>query len=405
MLKKILYPLSIATVLWLAPSCSKSASQDGLGHNHEHEHAEGHGHDHDHDHEAEEGHVHSDDEHAPETHSAEISLDQHRAEELGVVTTEVTPGDFAEVIKVSGQIVPAITDASVVSATSSGIVNFNRNITEGAKVNSGTVIATISSKGVTGGDSNEQSRVALDAAKRELDRVEPLHADGIISTKDYNAIKQAYEQAKASYSGNASGSAAVSRQNGIISQLLVRQGEYVETGQPIAAISGNTRLTLRADLPEKHHRMLPSISGANFRPSYSDETQRLDQLNGKLISSSNGNVGTQTGYIPVYFSFDNNGSTLPGSFAEVYLIGTKRHDVIAVPVEAISEQQGAHFVYVRLDEDCYEKRPVTLGYTDGENVEIKSGLSTGDNVVTGGMTFVKLAETSGVVPEGHSHSH
>ncbi len=37
------------------------------------------------------------------------------------------------------------------------------------------------------------------------------------------------------------------------------------------------------------------------------------------------------------------------------------------------------------------------------NIEIKSGLKPGDEVVTEGTTFVRLAETSGVVPEGHKH--
>ncbi len=114
-------------------------------------------------------------------------------------------------------------------------------------------------------------------------------------------------------------------------------------------------------------------------------------------------VADRAGYLPVYFSFDNNGKAVPGAFAEVYLVGTPRHNVISVPAEAISEQQGTLFVYVRLDEECYEKRPVITGQSDGVNVEIVSGLNPGEDVVTAGMTFVKLAETTGVVPEGHHH--
>ena len=102
---------------------------------------------------------------------------------------------------------------------------------------------------------------------------------------------------------------------------------------------------------------------------------------------------------------NDNGGIANGAFAEVYLIGASRQDVITVPVAAVTEQQGNHYVYVKLDHECYERRLVKLGGNDGRNVEIISGINGGDNVVVGGATVVKLAESSGAVPEGHSHNH
>ena len=163
------------------------------------------------------------------------------------------------------------------------------------------------------------------------------------------------------------------------------------------------RLTLRADLPQKYARQLADISTANFRISYSDSVMSLADLNGKRISSAS--VAVNPGYIPVYFSFDNNGTVLPGSYAEVYLIGARKENVLVVPVASVVEQQGRHFVYVKIDDHGYEKRPVVLGRDNGTDVEILSGLHSGDCVVVKGSIFVKLAETSNVVPEGHSHNH
>ncbi|MGM9843224.1 MAG: efflux RND transporter periplasmic adaptor subunit, partial [Muribaculaceae bacterium] len=361
------------------------------GHNHSHE-------GHNHDAEAPENEEDSNE-------GEEITLHAHQAEEFGVGVDTITPADFAQIVKVSGQIESATTSRSVVSATASGIVRFAGNITEGKKVAAGAVIASISASGISGGDANAAARAALDAAKRELDRITPLHKDGIVSTKDYNAALQAYEAAKAAYSGTPSGGSATASTAGVITSLLVRQGEYVSVGQPIAIVSGNSNLTLRADLPEKYYNFLPTVSSANFRAAYTADIVRLKDLNGKLLSSAGAVCDNQRGYMPVYFSFENNGKVVPGSFAEVYLIGAKRSGVLAVPVAAVSEQQGQHFVYVRLDADCYKKCPVILGGNDGDRVEIVSGINSGDVVVTRGMTFVKLAETSGVVPEGHSHSH
>lgn len=361
-------------------ACAPSAQDDGLGHHH-------------HDHGSNAG------------QSNEIVLKQSDAERFGVYSQMVKPQSFNEVLKVSGQIVSAPSDQSVVSAQSSGIVSYSTGIVEGKKISAGTVVALISAEGMAGGDANKSALVAYEAAKRELDRIIPLHRDGIVSTKDFNAVKQAYEQAKAAYSGNSVGSTAISSITGVITRLIVKQGEYVEAGQPIAVVSGNTRLTLRADLPERYYNFLPTITTANFRTAYSDEIISLEEVNGALVSSSVVTSSEQTGYIPVYFTFDNNGTVVPGAFVEVYLIGATRQTAIVLPIDAITEQQGKYYVYVKLDDECYEKRNVTLGYSNGKEIEILSGLTRRDEVVSRGAVIVKLAESSSVVPEGHSHNH
>lgn len=388
-----------AVIGLFTPSCAHTAEQDGLGHHHHHEGHEDHDHDHDHDHEGDDHDGH-DDEHG----AGIIHLTEAQIEEFGVKSAVVEPREFSEVIKVSGQIMSAPDDRSVVSAKSSGIVTFAPGITQGAKVSRGQNVATVSAKGMAGGDSNEAARVAYEAAKRELDRLTPLHADGIVSTRDYNAALQTYEQAKAAYSGSASGSYASAPSSGIITTLLVSQGEFVNAGQPIAEISGNRELTLRADLPEKYFSLLPSITTASFRTAYSEQVISLSELGGRRIAD-NSAVGSRPGYLPLYFRFNNNGAVVSGSSAEVYLIGSPRKDVITVPVASLTEQQGQLFVFVQLDEDCFKKVPVTAGQSNGQFVEITSGLKEGERVVTEGTTFVRLAETSGVVPEGHSHTH
>ena len=51
--------------------------------------------------------------------------------------------------------------------------------------------------------------------------------------------------------------------------------------------------------------------------------------------------------------------------------------------------------------DLYTDQSVAVVKSSG----IASGLKGGERVVTRGVTAVRLAETSGVVPEGHSHNH
>ena len=336
--------------------------------------------------------------------SDEIVLSPESAEKYGVKTSVINRRPFSDAIKVSGSIVGAPEDVASIVAKSSGVVSLGKDIVPGKKIGAGSSIGSVSSKGFAGGDADEVAALQYNAAKKELDRITPLYNDGIVSAKEYNSVLAAYEQAKASYSGRNSGSSLSSPVGGVITELLVKQGEYVSAGQPVATVSRNSRLMLRADVPQKYHSVLAGVTTANFRPSYSEEILSLADMNGRRTSSAD-NVAVQPGYIPVYFSFDNDGSVLPGSNAEVYLQSSPRDSVLVIPVSALTEQQGKLFAYVKLDEHGYEKRNVVIGVSNGKEAELLSGIHDGETVVTEGVIFVKLAETSNVIPEGHSHNH
>ncbi len=352
---------------------------------------------HSNDHEAEseeKGHGHGDD---------EIVMSPADAARFGVSVQAVTSKPFSAAIKVIGEVLPSTADQAIVTAPTSGVVSFVKGITQGKTVKAGEAIASISAKNMSGGDANETARIALQAAKRELDRITPLVADGIVTKKDYNDALQAYENAKAAYSSRAAGGAATSPISGVINAVSVSDGQYVEAGAPIASVARSTRLTLKALLPQREVSFLPLIQSATILADESPVS--LSDYNGRLLSNSSCAATETPGYIPVYFSFDNPGVVIPGAPVEVYLIGNETAEVLSVPVEALSEQMGEKFVYVKIDDHGYKKQPVTVGQSDGRKVEIKSGLASGDSVVVAGTTFVRLAETSTVVPEGHSHSH
>lgn len=103
------------------------------------------------------------------------------------------------------------------------------------------------------------------------------------------------------------------------------------------------------------------------------------------------------------FEFNNRGNIVAGSMAQIYLQGKLRQGVLAVPTEALTEAQGLYFVYVQEHADSYRRQEVKIGATDGLRTEIVSGVKAGDKVVTHGATQVRLAASSGAVPEGHSH--
>lgn len=374
-----------------------ACGHDHSDHEHEHEHEDGiEAADHEDNHEAHEheGHKHGD----------EITLSPEAARRFGVKTDTLQPGNFSEVITVSGQIMPASSDLGAVSASTSGIFTLSKGVTVGSMISPGTAIGHISAKGISGGDPNVAAKVEIEAARRELDRLTPLLKDGIVSQKDYNAAQARLKAAEAAYSAPAASGTAVANVGGVITEIAVRNGEYVEAGQLIAVVSRNTRVTLRADVPEKYFNFLPHITSANFRPDYLDTTLQLSSLGGRLVSAPTGSTAV-SGYIPVYFSFDNRGDIVPGAFAEVYLQGNERREVLTVPVTSLVEVQGNKYVFTREHEDAYLKHLVSVGATDGTRVEILSGLHPGQVVVTEGARVISMAETSNVAPPGHSHNH
>lgn len=358
-----------------------------------------HDHDHDHDGDHEESEEHHD-------HHDDIVIAPKDAARFGIKAEAALKAPFSETVKVAGEILPAATDRSVVSAPTSGIVRLASGIEPGKTVKSGEVIASISSANISGGNVDKVAKATLDAAKRELDRMTPLLKDGLITKKDYNEALRAYEEAKNAYSPTAATGRATTSIAGIVSDLLVSDGAYVEAGQPIATVARSQRLTLKALLPVRYIDFLPRVASANILLSCAKGGAiNLSERGGRLLSSSTSAGDATPGYLPVYFTFDNHGDVVPGTPVEVVLIGSQREDAISVPLTSISEQQGEMFVYLKEDDHAYEKCPVRVGRNDGFRVEILDGISEGDSVVASGTTFVRLAETSTVVPEGHSHNH
>ena len=409
---KISYMLLLCAATTFSVSSCGNHEKDELTHNHSHHGTaedihggEGHdhaGHNHDHIHHntvvQKDEHKHSED---PDI----IMLKPESAERFGVVTAKVEKHVFGRVVKVSGSIMAAAEDDAVVVAPTSGILTIAGGMNVGSEVVRGSLVGTIKAEGVTGGDVNRAAKAELDAARLEWKRIEALYADRLVTQSQYNAARAAFERAQATYSTVAADGRAIAPISGVVTSLQAKTGQYVEVGTPIANVAASTRLTLRADLPSKHYSFLPQIKDARVAVPYSDALVTLSSLDSHRVNVSAASAAASAGYIPVVYNFRNDGSLLPGTAVEVYLIGSDSHEALLVPRTALSEQQGNYFVYAKLDADCYRKVPVTVGGTDGQNVEILSGLSDGETIVAEGVTTIRLAQSAGSIPSGHSHSH
>ena len=421
-MRTIIYAITILAIsLW---GCKNQSSQDKHthsatethaghdhsheGHNHEHE---GHDHEgHDHEHETAEEHAGHNHESKATKHSDEIIFPKAQAAKTTFEVREIQPASFNQVVKTTGQVLAAPGDEAVIVATSNGVVSFSSNkLTEGTKVQKGQSLFQISSKDIAEGDYYTKVKATYEAAKASYDRAEALVKDKIISQKEFESTKLEFENAKTAYNAvsnnkTAKGVSVNAPINGHMKNILVKEGEYITVGQPLATVSQNQRLVLRAEVSQRYYNAMQSVKSANFKTPYDNKVYSLEDLNGRLLSfgkTSNEN----SFFIPVSFEFDNKGEVIPGSFVEVYLISSPIENTLSIPVSALTNEMGIYYVYVQIDEEGYRKQEVALGANNGKEVQIIKGLHPGDRVVTQGAYQVKMASASGAIPHGHSHEH
>lgn len=328
-------------------------------------------------------------------------------------TEEVKKEPFGPIIRTTAQIQPSQIDEKMVVAKASGIVLFsNDNIVEGKVVKAGQSLFSIESGGMA--DNNMDVRFSeavseYNRAKAEYERKRELAKDRIVSERELLEAETAFKNAEAVYNNLrknfSSGKQAItSPMDGFVKQVLVRNGEYAEAGQPVLTVSQNRDLLIKAELQPKYFDMLANIASANIKVINSNLSYSLEELDGKVVSYGK-STDLANPLIPVLFQVRNNLGLLPGSFVEMYIKLHTNNQALTVPNGAIVEEMGSYFVFVQLTPEYFEKRLVKKGTTDGFRTEIKEGLFQNERVVSKGAILVKLAQASGALDPHAGHVH
>ncbi len=403
-MKKIIIPFFIVSYLFWGSACTHNHDSQEHDHDHDNEltqelvHTEDDDHDHDHE---------NDDDH---NHEQEAHENEHEHDETyGVI--EIRPQAFQEVIHTSGKIMPAQGDEITLTASHDGAVVFgSKALFPGETVRSGEKLVTISGRGLIHDNIETtfmDAKTAYETAKANFERAQLLNEDKITSDKDLAEIKMAFEKAKNNYeiirqNYSAGGQSVTASTNGYIKEILVSEGQFVSTGQPLVKITKNKRLVVQADVPQHYFSMLSKIQSANFITPYDQKLHKSEELNGRLISYGK-STGDNSLFTPVYFEVDNVGNLMAGSFVEIYLKTVIIPKAIVVPKSALLEEAGRYYVYAEGEEN-FEKHYLTIDCNDGENYHISEGLEFGDHVATKNPYLIKLASMSSALP-AHSHQH
>lgn len=411
-MKKIVYLVALLFLAGATVSChSHHDTHDNMVEHDDHNHDD---HEHEcHDHDAHEHECHDHEDHDHHHGANIVSFSQQQASKIDFAVERLSPAPFGQVIATSAQVLPSQGGERQVVAKTSGLVLFDRSgIVEGQSVSAGQHLFSIESGAMAEGNMAVRFRevvASYQAAKADYERKQQLAADKIVSLSDLERAQSAYLSAKAAYDNlssnfSASGARASSPMAGFIRSIDVSNGAYVAAGQNVLTVAQSGDIYLRAMVSPRYYPLLNGSISATFKLPNDDHVYTLSELGGGLVSFGK-STDASNPLIPVTFRIRNTVNLLSGSFVRLFIRTASGNEVLSIPNTGIVEEMGNYFVFVRVHGDEYEKRPVTLGATDGLRTVLSSGVSSGEYVVSRGAAMLKLAQGASALDPHAGHVH
>lgn len=243
-----------------------------------------------------------------------------------------------------------------------------------------------------------RDQAQLDKARSDLDRYAQLSQKGFSS-------QQKYEEAKATVATLQ----AIIRADRAAVEIARLQLEFTEIRAPIDGRTGNMLVTpgnlvkandtpalvvinetrpihVAFSVPERNVADLKTrLARGPLSVTVSLPERPDKRLAGDVVFINNA-VDTATGTIQLKAAFANRDELLtPGQFVRVAVILDTLTDALVVPTGAIQDGQKGSYVFVVRADMTVEPRPVTVGPADEGGTVVKSGLATGETVVTDGQ--------------------
>jgi len=173
-------------------------------------------------------------------------------------------------------------------------------------------------------------------------------------------------------------------QDGVVSQLKVREGMYVKPGTVTMSLADLSSVWLLAEVFERQ---------ANWVKLGQLADVTLGFIPGKTwegkVEYVYPQLDNKTRTLKARLRFDNPGEELkPNMFAKVAIYGGAKNDLITVPSEALIRTGKDQRVIIDLGEGRFVPREVTAGMESGGYVEIKKGLREGEKIVLSGHFLI-----------------
>lgn len=341
-----------------------------------------------------------------------ISFLKEQAWKMDFNTYMVQERNVYDVINTSGVWKTSPNNSATISATTSGLVNFeNENLTVGKQLKKGQLLMTINSASLNTENLPAEilkAQAELDQLKSEYERKKELYEDKIVPKSEFEIIEQQYKIAQANFNALSSGISSGGAKkitmpfDGYVLQLDASNGGYVEQGGTLLSVSKNQASVLEAHVNPSFSSELNDIHDVLYKRNESEWSSMLES-NGKILAVSK-KVDNEHPFLSV-FTEVNDAIIMPeGSFTEVQIVSGQANIALVVPESALLEDYGTFSVIIQTGGESFEKRTVSIGKRNGNWVEIIDGLGNGEVVVSQGAYQVKMASMAGQAP-AHGHAH
>jgi multidrug efflux system membrane fusion protein len=176
--------------------------------------------------------------------------------------------------------------------------------------------------------------------------------------------------------------------SGRVGLRMVDPGNYVQAGDAngVVVITQLAPIDVLFTLPEDN---LPAVrkklaAGDKLSVDAYDRAGQTKLATGALASLDN-LIDTSTGTVKVKAEFANEDEALfPNQFVNARLLLDVLRNVTVIPTSALERSSDGLFVYVVKPDHTVTVRNIKTGVTEGERVQVASGLSAGEIVVTDG---------------------
>lgn len=359
--------------------------------------------------------------HEPEPEGIKFTKEQQWRIDFASRPAEERP--VRESIAVSAVIKPRASGEAYVAAPAAGLL---RPLAAGfpqvgMKVEAGQVLAQLVAR--LGAESDtatlalavERARIELEQARRERQRLDELLKQEAIPAKRARdaafreqvaqAELNAAQQRKASYQEGTGGIALKSPIAGTVVAVGASPGAAVTEGQTITHVADLDRLWLEARIPESELARVATPTGVFLRLGESEPALVLEVGGNAQLVAFGGLVDRETRTVPAIFEFVNPAQRFRlGTLLQAGLYTGRGSDGVAVPISAVTDDNGQSVIFVQAEGELFQRRVVTLGHRDGDWIAVRIGLEPGDRVVTLGVNAVRLAAAAPAAI-GHGHAH
>jgi len=315
---------------------------------------------------------------------------------LKVVGAEASPG--SAVVAYDG-VVEALRQTTVAAQVPGAIVRLA--VKAGDRVTAGQLLVQLDARAAA--QSAEASsaqvqaaRAALDVAAKELERQRKLFADRFISQAALDRAEAEFRAAQAQAGAQVAQAEAARTQTGfytvrapyagVVADVPVTLGDMAMPGRVLVTLYDPAALRVAAAVPQSAAARVGAGAAVRIElPSLPAAQRMVSPARVQVLPSAD--AGTHTVTVRADLAPKSEG-LLPGQFARLWLPAAGEGDAAAadrgpspwVPASAVVRRAELTGLYVLNAEGRPLLRQVRLGRSDGERVEVLSGLGAGERV-------------------------